>query len=1085
VVAGTLDLRAWSFPRDGAVTLAGEWDLFDRLVSGDEADPPAPIGLATVPISVPQRHFLTLRARILLPAPPSDGRPPRLELQLGKAYTAYRAIVRDDHGARLTPDVGSGVVATSPDAARGSIRVTYAPLDPARELVVYVQASDYALTGVRVFAPTLDVEEATDASASAQSYLEFFTMGVIAMMSLYHLILYLLRRNEKAPLWFSLFCLSLFTRTLLQGHYIEEFAPHASIARLSVQVQYVAVYAGSAFFALFLLALFPKYADRWALRVILGLVAVCTAAELLPPLPASYFEHGFELFLFGNAVWVLSVLLRAWRMGGDQVAFRLLIGVAVLAVAVVNDAANAVFDFPTVGLAPYGTLAFIFSQSFVLAALNRRARADAETYARELDVAHAQLQKQNEQLDAKNVSLERLDQLKDSFLANTSHELRTPLHAIIGLAESLHDGSRGTLPDAARKELGLIVMSAKRLTSHVNDLLDFSKLKHKSIELRTKPTDLRAVTEVSLTLAATMRGKKDVAIVNAVPADTPYVLADEDRLQQILLNLVGNAIKFTPQGRVEVSVRQEGDILAVTVSDTGIGIPVEARARVFESFEQVDGDTSREYGGTGLGLAITKQLVELHGGAILVESEVGVGSRFTFTLPVAGAKPASRPLPAAPPDTVTPLVEEEPPSVTRPVPPSRRGDSKWHVLAVDDDPVNLAVLEGYLAQSSFSVSTAKNGMHALEVLERKGPFDVVLLDIMMPKMTGYEVCRKIRERFPPSELPIVLLTARTQVSDLIEGFDAGANDYLTKPFAKRELLARVHAHTAIAKTNIAYRRFVPRELVRLLGKDDVTDVRLGDLVERNMTVLFSDIRLFSSMAEHMSPRESFDFVNQCLQRIGPHVRASGGFVDKYLGDGVMALFPGRVDDAVRAGIAMLEVVQGETSRSGAAALAMGVGIHTGDLVLGILGESERMDGTVIADAVNLASRVEGCTKALGAAMLVTEEAFAALETPDGYAHRALGAVRVKGRHGETRLHEIFDGDPAEVRRGKLASRERFAGALGRYRAGEFEAASRDLAGILESNPGDGPARFYLARCRGLVDRELPRDWDPVVVIEGK
>src|SRR5262249_34073841 len=150
------------------------------------------------------------------------------------------------------------------------------------------------------------------------------------------------------------------------------------------------------------------------------------------------------------------------------------------------------------------------------------------------------------------------------------------------------------------------------------------------------------------------------------------------------------------------------------------------------------------------------------------------------------------------------------------------------------------------------------------------------------------------------ELPIVLLTAKTQVSDLVEGFDAGANDYLTKPFAKRELLARILTHTQIAKTNRAYRRFVPRELMQLLGKENVTEIRLGDQVERRMSVLFSDIRFFTTMSEKMSPKQSFAFINDCLRRVGPNVRAQGGFIDKYLGDGIMALFPERADDAVRA-----------------------------------------------------------------------------------------------------------------------------------------------------------------------------------------
>ena len=230
--------------------------------------------------------------------------------------------------------------------------------------------------------------------------------------------------------------------------------------------------------------------------------------------------------------------------------------------------------------------------------------------------------------------LQTIDRLKDQFLANTSHELRTPLNGIIGLAESLKDGASGELPAEARGDLNLIVHSGKRLTNLVNDLLDFSKLKNHELVLQQKPIDLYSIVDVVLLLSRSLAKDKSIELINEVDPQLPLVEADENRLQQILNNLVSNGIKFTEEGSVRVSARQEGQQVVVQVRDTGIGIPKEKFATIFQEFEQADGSISREFGGTGLGLTITKQLVEAHGGTIALDSTVGEGSVFSFSLPI-------------------------------------------------------------------------------------------------------------------------------------------------------------------------------------------------------------------------------------------------------------------------------------------------------------------------------------------------------------------------------------------------------------------------------------------------------------------
>ena len=339
----------------------------------------------------------------------------------------------------------------------------------------------------------------------------------------------------------------------------------------------------------------------------------------------------------------------------------------------------------------------------------------------------------------------------------------------------------------------------------------------------------------------------------------------------------------------------------------------------------------------------------------------------------------------------------------------------------------MQVLTNQLSIRNYTVSTAANGEEALGIVE-KGKPDLVLLDVMMPRMSGYEVCERLRERYPANELPVILLTAKNRVDDLVLGFSAGANDYLTKPFSKAELLARVRSHLKIARMNVSYGRFVPHEFLRLLERGDIMEVELGDHMQTNMSVLFSDIRSFTGLSESMSPEENFSFINSYLNRMGPVVRERRGFIDKFIGDAIMALFPEGADDAVGAAIDMLRALP-EYNRSrtgkGEIRIGIGIGIHTGPLMLGTIGESGRMDSTVIGDTVNLASRLEDLTKAYGASLLVTGETVDSMADRGKYFLRFLDVVTVRGKSRSARIYEVFDADDSELRQSKLETRREF------------------------------------------------------------
>jgi two-component system sensor histidine kinase ChiS len=719
----------------------------------------------------------------------------------------------------------------------------------------------------------------------------------------------------------------------------------------------------------------------------------------------------------------------------------------------------------------------------------------------------AEIRDYAQNLEQKNADLQQINQLKDEFLANTSHELKTPLNGIIGLTESLIDGVGGQPSEIQYENLIMIAQSGKRLNNLINDILDFSKLKHNNIELLVTTVGVKDVAEIVLFLSQPLIGKKDLQLINNIDESLPAVAADESRLQQILYNLVGNAIKFTESGVVEISAQviqekgksqpQSSPYLAITVSDTGIGIPENKFEQIFESFEQADGSIIRKYGGTGLGLAITKQLVELHGGTIAVQSTVGKSSQFTFTLPVAGGGKVSTlpreawrqsdrlPRQKISPSTLPPSLSNQNTRLDLSV--SSLSTNKLEILVVDDDPINLQVLVNHLLQN-YSITQASDGPEALALIEQGFKPDLIILDVMMPRMTGYEVCKEIRKSYGANELPILLLSAKNQVSDLVEGFNCEANDYLTKPVAKQELLARIKIHIQLCQLNLSYGRFVPHELLKILERETILDVKLGDHIQKDMAILFSDIRSFTSMSEAMTPEENFHFLNAYFKEVVPAIKNNNGFVDKYIGDAVMALFPGKTEDALQAAIDMqkqLSLYNEQLKAEGKPLITIGIGIHTGSLMVGTIGEERRMEGTVISDAVNLASRLEGLTKIYGASPIISEKILISLEDPTKYNYRFLGKVPVKGRKDAVSIFEVLDGESPESIELKSKYRAEFESGVQLYYSRKFAEGYQVFKNLLQKNPQDKVAILYLKRCRKFNKYGTSQDWDTIEALVDK
>ncbi len=416
---------------------------------------------------------------------------------------------------------------------------------------------------------------------------------------------------------------------------------------------------------------------------------------------------------------------------------------------------------------------------------------------RERKAAEARFREQTEQIAAAS-------RYKSEFLANMSHELRTPLNSILILSEQLKNNALGNLSTRQVTHADIIHRSGSDLLALINDILDLSKIEAGRMSVLLEPLALQDFTESVERSFRPMAEARQLRFMVHVEPDAPAViLSDHQRIFQIVRNLFSNALKFTRSGSVTIRVFRAGDAhhpqLGIAVTDTGIGIPADKHELIFDAFRQVDGSTSRRYGGTGLGLSISRSLARLLGGAITLDSQPGQGSTFTLYLPTdMGDNPALPLLDAGPRAEVVmvdrQLAAARPADTDSPHPSPSAVDADAdlpfagrRLLLVDDDIRNIYAMCSVIEELGFEVEVAMNGQQALDVVERELPFDIVLMDMMMPTMDGYQATRELKFA-RQYERPVIALTAHAMKGDREKCLEAGADDYLAKPVTQAELV---------------------------------------------------------------------------------------------------------------------------------------------------------------------------------------------------------------------------------------------------------------------------------------------------------
>ena len=418
-----------------------------------------------------------------------------------------------------------------------------------------------------------------------------------------------------------------------------------------------------------------------------------------------------------------------------------------------------------------------------------------------------EIDKNKKELEENHRKLKQLDEIKSRFFANISHELRTPLTLLLSPLEALMTHAKRAFNSDQQELLATMQANGMRLLKLINDLLDLVRLESGRMDVRREPTDVDALVGGLILSVKKVAEDKKIRLQSSVDPELGIIMADRDKWEKILLNLVFNAVKFTPaRGAVTLAVEKEGEEIVLRVRDTGMGISKENLANVFSRFWQADTSAQRKYQGVGIGLALVKELVEVQGGRVGVESEVNKGTTFTIRLPYEAGTEAAPPEPSQQGSAVETEESSERwlaelyrraelfPSITsvkeslKPVEMFARGGAA-KILIADDEPDMLRFLKSQLS-AHFQVIEAVDGNQAFEKACQFLP-DIILLDMMMPEKDGLQVCRQLRTRTSTSRIPVVLLTARADEETKLQALAAGASDFLSKPFSGTELHVRL------------------------------------------------------------------------------------------------------------------------------------------------------------------------------------------------------------------------------------------------------------------------------------------------------
>jgi two-component system, sensor histidine kinase ChiS len=632
-INGILDLQGFDLDRK-TVDLKGYWEFFwEKTYLGEDIKKIDPSdrkfiktpgiwnGKTIYNMKLPDTGYATYRLLI------TNTEPNRIySLKIPTVSSSYKLFINDVFYKE------TGVFSTDPQEQKPEFKpcmIFFQTKENFIDIIFHVSNFHHHRSGLW---DVIRIGSADSISTMEQHRMLYFQflIGILLIIAIYHVGLFIFMKKDYSALYFALFCFIILIRILFTDQRLHNLLFPFLGWEIYLRIEYITLIIPATIFLMFLRSLFPDYYDKNIIRVSQIITALFSLTILLPSIVFTGFLTIYQVFIILVCIYMFTKLIISVIKKVEFAVFILTGGIILFATSI-NDILLSQYVISGIQLLSFGLFIFIVTQSLILAQRFSKAFIEKEKAQKEA-IANHKLALRNKQEAINN--LKEVDRIKDEFLANTSHELRTPLHGIIGFTDILIDEGRGKLPEETISILQIISSSAKKLSALINDILDFSKMKNNEIMINKMDVDIKQIANLAINITNPLVSGKNLKILNNLPNNLPPVYGDEIRLEQIFLNLIGNSVKFTNQGIIELNGKIIDNMLEISIRDTGIGIPENKFNEIFLSFQQVDMTNTRKYSGTGIGLSITKKLVELHGGTIRVESQLGKGSNFLFTIPL-------------------------------------------------------------------------------------------------------------------------------------------------------------------------------------------------------------------------------------------------------------------------------------------------------------------------------------------------------------------------------------------------------------------------------------------------------------------
>ncbi|WP_123041856.1 response regulator [Cohnella candidum] len=757
---GVLDLRSWSPGWNASLPLNGEWTFYPgRYVQPGETSPNADARAIRVPgpwdgVFGSPYGYGTYRLEIRLPDNPEHGE---------RKYAIRVSIVRTSsvlfvNGQRVG---GSGVPGLTREETTPFVRPYVADFvinGDRAEVLIQAANFHYGSKGGIFDKISFGTYEAIERKNMLQIGQNALLMGLFLISGIFFLMLFLFRRHKRELLYFSLFFWMSLLFFLTHNERLLFWAFPNMNYQLQIKLQVMPTAVLFPILYAFVRWMYPQHARPWMTKFAIAGMFVLLAVDAFTPASVSARSEGilavFDIVLIGVIVYLL---MREFVRNTPDSVYSLIAVFCILIEGVFQGLFYLGVD-AVQGLPPIEKIVFVLDMAFVIAKRFFAEVGEVETLSKRLLVA---------------------DRLKNDFLASTSHEIRLPLHGMINIAQVMMNEEN--LGERDTERLSLLLATGRRLSHLLNDMLDLSKLNEGVLALESRPIDLRVLVSGVADVMRYLNAGRSVRFINRVDPSVLPATADEHRLMQVMFHLFHYAVKWGARGDVVVTAAMAGESRFVEVTVSAQGGKAEAG-----DAEATAADSAADFS-----LEMSRKLLGLHGSELAV-MEMGTEAGADPVLAMVFRLPAGREEPAEVATAALPQWEEAVSGERDPA------EGVWRhavpdaprVLLVDDDPVSLRFMFDTLVQEKLDVTAMTDGQEALRLIETEGGWDLIVLEAMLPYLSGYDLCRKIRERHTFYDLPVLFVTASMQPAYLLVGFDAGANDYVTKPFKAPEFLAR-------------------------------------------------------------------------------------------------------------------------------------------------------------------------------------------------------------------------------------------------------------------------------------------------------